>query len=210
MDQQTGAVAAFQRQKQALRLIHTSVKKVHDRFLWGCRTCRVYYLGFGRNAWHSTWINRYYPGTISFFLGDVQKTAEDNRVQGSQFRIQTRPALVLQLEHQSFVLTTINSLPAADCKELISEIRQYGLHGFLAHPSLETPNTFLFFCTGGYLDSEISLPKIEAAKWTSCPQGQGRTLSWIREQTEPDDSGWLQLVNALDDSVVSGPRRTSL
>jgi hypothetical protein len=59
----------------------------------------TWYLGYGRNAWHSTWINRYYPKCISFSIETLKKEAEKRRTQGTVFRIQSyRLRLIDSLE----------------------------------------------------------------------------------------------------------------
>ena len=51
-----------------------------------CAETQVFYLGYGRNAWNATWINRYDPGSMSFNDADLRTAAEARRVQGSVFR----------------------------------------------------------------------------------------------------------------------------
>ena len=61
-----------------------------------CYLTQVYYLGYGRNAWHSTWINRYSPNSVSFDVLELKALAEKRRVQGSVAKILSLPMLVVE------------------------------------------------------------------------------------------------------------------
>jgi hypothetical protein len=69
---------------------------------------RAFYLGYGRNAWHSVWTNKYMPGSINFSAEKLKAGAEHQRVQGSVFKIEAIPMLVLQYPTNSFGIVPIN------------------------------------------------------------------------------------------------------
>jgi len=84
----------------ALKFIRSPIKEL--------RETQAYYLGYGRNAWHNTWINKYYPESVSFDSGKLKKRAEGKRKQGSVFKVQAVPLLVIRLKSHSYGLACIN------------------------------------------------------------------------------------------------------
>ena len=73
---------------------------------------KVYYLGYGRNAWNSTWINRYDRGRISFVDAELKRAAEEWRVQGSVFKIEPLPLFVMRTARGTFGICEINTRSA--------------------------------------------------------------------------------------------------
>lgn len=52
------------------------------------RLIKLYFLGYNRNAWNSTWIERYWKqGSIHTSLKSAQEKAEKERIQGNKFFI---------------------------------------------------------------------------------------------------------------------------
>lgn len=70
---------------------------------------KIYYLISGRNAWHSTWVQHYYPNCIATRVSDLEKDAEKRREIGSVFYIQELPALCFETNLGTFLATVINS-----------------------------------------------------------------------------------------------------
>ena len=103
------------------------------------------YLGYGRNAWHSTWINRYYPGSISFFEKDLQALSERHRVQGSVFRIEPIPVVYLEYCHDVILLLVINDRPAAAYQPLLENIVPFRLNAFWTADEFMIDNWLLTF-----------------------------------------------------------------
>lgn len=69
----------------------------------------LYYVFTGRNAWHSTWVQRYTPGCMHTSLQSARQYAEARRVQGTVFNIKELPALLFRSPHGCLVVTQINS-----------------------------------------------------------------------------------------------------
>ena len=70
---------------------------------------KIYYVSDGRNAWHSTWIQRYGEGCMHTSLSSAKCYCEGQRVQGSMFKIQELPALVFSCGGDRIIITQINS-----------------------------------------------------------------------------------------------------
>jgi len=69
----------------------------------------VFYVYYGRNAWHSTWITRYSHGALHDTLETAKAHCETRRVQGSVFNILELPALILLTQQRVVYITEINS-----------------------------------------------------------------------------------------------------
>lgn len=108
------------------------------------------YLGYGRNAWHSTWINRYYPGSGSFFEKESIATAEGLRVQGSQFEISCRSAIVLNFEIATIAIMSVNDRPFASYEDLLGEVEPWNFNAFWASPAFQEANWLLVFRLSGW------------------------------------------------------------
>ena len=70
---------------------------------------KIYYLIRGRNAWHSTWVQHYYPRCLSTKLMDARDYAEVLRGRGSTFQIIELPALVFETSAGALAITEINT-----------------------------------------------------------------------------------------------------
>jgi hypothetical protein len=70
---------------------------------------KIFYVYTGRNAWHSTWSQRYHDGCMHTALGTAQDYAEKQRKQGSVFYIEERPALAFESENQTLIITQVNA-----------------------------------------------------------------------------------------------------
>jgi hypothetical protein len=80
---------------------------------------QVRYLGFGRNAWNATWINKYMTDCVSFHTDELERRAERKRVSGSVFKIATVPMLVLSYPSGSFGIMPINDRPEEDYEQFL-------------------------------------------------------------------------------------------
>lgn len=69
---------------------------------------KLYYVHDGRNAWHSTWVQRYLDGCMHSSLSSAIRYAESLRVRGSVYYINEIPALLLESESLVLVVTQIN------------------------------------------------------------------------------------------------------
>lgn len=95
--------------------------KLHD-----VKATTIYYCLYGRNAWHSTWVNRYYNNCMHPTLDSAKEFAESLRVQGSVFYIQELPALCIDAGSYSLVATQINTS---------EPLREYSTYALLESPS---------------------------------------------------------------------------
>lgn len=66
---------------------------------------KLYYVRDGRNAWHSTWVSRWYLHSFHFTFEGAKVFAEKKRVQGSVFQIHEVPTLVLEVS-KGYALVT--------------------------------------------------------------------------------------------------------
>ncbi len=94
---------------------------------------KVYYLGYGRNAWNSTWINRYDRGRISFVDAELKRAAEERRVQGSVFKIEPLPLFVMRTARGTFGICEINTRSAHEYSELLKKIERDSPSKFFRH-----------------------------------------------------------------------------
>ena len=147
---------------------------------------KMLYLGYARNAWHSTWIRRYYPGSISFFEKDLQSLSEGFRVQGSVFRIEPVPAVYLEYEEGVVVLIAINDRPSAAYTSLLENILPFRLDTFWYSDEFVVNNWLLTFILPAWRPDLY--PK-RFHSMSSAPQGAGRPLSWSRHEADNSTSG---------------------
>lgn len=70
---------------------------------------KIYYCLYGRNAWHSTWIQRYSENCMHLTFASAKSHAEAKRVQGSVFYIKELPALQFTTGKYRVLITQINS-----------------------------------------------------------------------------------------------------
>jgi hypothetical protein len=71
---------------------------------------KLYYVHDGRNAWYTTWVQRYLDGCIHTTFDSAKDYAESLRVQGSVFYIYERPGLVIEGAEVVLVVTQINCI----------------------------------------------------------------------------------------------------
>jgi hypothetical protein len=73
------------------------------------RAVAVLFLSYGRNAWHSTWVRSYQPG--SFFRDGrvVQSVVERRKERGTVFYMKVLPAFQIGYGDRKFLLTEINT-----------------------------------------------------------------------------------------------------
>ena len=70
----------------------------------------VYYASYGRNAWSSTWIQRYQQGALHNSFSSAKDHCEELRTQGSVFSIDELPAIVILTNARVVYITEINSV----------------------------------------------------------------------------------------------------
>lgn len=75
-----------------------------------CRAVKLFYVIYGRNAWHDTWVTKYFDGCMNPSLVAAKQTSENKRVQGSVFYISEIPALQFISDKFSILVAEINSV----------------------------------------------------------------------------------------------------
>lgn len=168
----------------ALSMRRLFLYEINDRFHYPTDAVivRVNYLGWGRNAWHSTWINQYHPGTIDCDLKRLQRRAEKNRTQGSQLWIETRDALWLNFENANIMIVEINKGEQRLYEDIANFELRSGLKDFWNNPILSRDNWLLFFELGEWRPDLVSKKKAE--RFDASSSGSGRTLHWIKQESE--------------------------
>lgn len=73
------------------------------------RPIKIFYLYQGRNAWHSTWVQHYYPGCMTDAISTARSNAESRRAPGNVFYILDTPALAVESELGALVITQVNT-----------------------------------------------------------------------------------------------------
>ena len=135
--------------------------------------CKLFYVHDGRNAWHSTWVQRYFPNfSFQATFQAARAAVERARKQGSSWSIVETPALVVRVRDLSFVTTEINtdtplgSLPSPD--------------GFLmehiVHPLRRASSNVLTFVANEWTPLT---PLDECRTWKSESSGGGQPLQWL-------------------------------
>jgi len=180
-------VAEFhKKQKQLsedLRMTKLEINKPNRKFFHpiDAKLVRVLYLGYSRNAWHSTWVSYYNPGDIAFELLPLKKRAESLRTPGSQFRIEMRDALWLKFKKSNTLVLEINTASDYYYKELIASVEKYDLKMFWEKCKYLQDDWLLFFEIGKWKPDLIS--KKKPVKYESYIQKNGKNLGWKKQET---------------------------
>lgn len=69
----------------------------------------LYFVFNGRNAWHSTWIQKYTVGCMHTNFQSAKDFVERKRVQGSVFYIKQLPCLIFKSKNKKIYITEINN-----------------------------------------------------------------------------------------------------
>jgi hypothetical protein len=164
----------------------------------------VYFLTNGRNAWHSTWINRYGPRSISGRLSTVRQWAEQRRVQGSVFYIERMPALVLQADDLTLVGVEVNPSQQMGTGAAVFGGEPLAGRVIEAYSGVR-PNTVLWLHTPGNHRFETWNRSGEAC-WRSESSGPNYLLGWREVPTRRSASA--EMIAAL--RMASASIRRSL
>ena len=181
----------------SLTLVEPRTIQISGKVPKALMVTQTYYLGYGRNAWNSTWINRYYPNSVSFDVEELKTRAEDRRVQGSEFKIESVPLLVLDYEKTSFGLLPINERGTADYKALMEAIRRYPMPYFWHSLPRSIENWLLVFSLTG-VPFERTLPFVPAVL-ISASNGPKYFLSWLNRTTAEKFLAFHSFVDVLRD-----------
>jgi hypothetical protein len=137
---------------------------------------QVYYLGYERNAWHSTWINRYQSDRISFNQSCLKHLAEGKRTRGSVFKIAPLPMLVFTAGKDRYGMSPINERSPYEYDVLIKRIETCQKEDRFAQLPKSDENWLLLF----KFSKGFSVPpfKKQLESLNSFPQGAGYNLGW--------------------------------
>lgn len=160
---------------------------------------RLFYLGYGRNAWHSTWINRYYPGCVSNSWDHLRFLAEQKRVQGSVFKIETVRSLVLSGSSVTVALVEINERSAIKSKQLCQRIKSNGLDVLdVDHPLNLSENWIIPLAVSSSMMNEKAVdPRYSRSRSV----GSTQCLRWTDDPlvTERESSTFDAILDAVTD-----------
>src|SRR6266702_457151 len=106
---------------------------------------KAYFMGHGKQSWHSSWTNLYVPGSVSFDLQQLKRNAEDLRAQGSVFRIESIPMMVLRYGRGAFGVAPINEKSESEYGALAADMEVYGPRGFWKSLPSRSSNWLLAF-----------------------------------------------------------------
>lgn len=73
------------------------------------RGVKLYFVHNGRNAWHSTWTQKYHPDCIHLSMQSAKAYCEKHRNNGTVFYILEMPALELHSGSSTVLITQINA-----------------------------------------------------------------------------------------------------
>lgn len=169
------------------QLIEPTSIKATEAWPVDCYHGSVFYLGFGRNAWQSTWINRYYPHSISFDPAELKQFAELRRVQGSVFHIKSIPLLILQYPVNTFGLCAINDRSKSEYNALKKMIRRTDPRQFWQHLPSSDRNWMLLFHLGAPKREEY-----RPFRLSSFSKGAAYLLGWNKVAAPAKDFAQFQ------------------
>lgn len=69
----------------------------------------IHSVSWGRNAWHSTWIQRYRTGTLCESRAAAKRFIDKNRTQGSTYYATVMPGWHLQFDRRAYIVCEINT-----------------------------------------------------------------------------------------------------
>jgi len=161
-------------------LKQASSASLQDAPIYGARLTRLAFLTYGRNAWHSTWITRYYTaGSVALGVGTLQSKAERLRTQGSVFKIDEMPALALQTETATLFLVEVNR--GHQMERLEDQLVGPIFSGRLVQEVADLPKNSLVCLQA---PERMIPPPVRDARpfhqFRSSPQGANRSLGWSK------------------------------
>jgi hypothetical protein len=89
--------------------VHSSPTRPLSNRLRGIETVKIFHCYYSRNAWYSTRITRYAPGSMHLTREAAEAFSESERINGSVQFIEELPALHFRGEDFSLVVTQINT-----------------------------------------------------------------------------------------------------
>lgn len=203
-------------------IINPTLTKPKDSKLRSIKVVKIYYCLYGRNAWHSTWVQKYSEDCMHTSFESAILFAESRRAQGSVFYIMELPALCIEAGDYNIFVTQINEncpLREYSAKALRSEVgtSQVKIEGcrdnYLTFGapingviSSFEPNsrfwrtvqplfnsTFVLYSTAKTELTELKTTKLKG--WKSIGRGRDHYLSWLPFENKVRQSSVLRLYN---------------
>jgi hypothetical protein len=116
----------------ALTPIRGNLNPSDDEYIVSVGLSRVWFVQYSRNAWHATWITRYFNrGSVCLSKTIAKENAETHRAQGSVFSIYELPSLALQTTHRTLLMVEINQEDATAKLTGLLKTWRLPLHWFI-------------------------------------------------------------------------------
>jgi hypothetical protein len=166
-----------------------------DRILWSAGLCQLYFVFYGRNAWHSTWVQRYFAkGAVCASLKEAKRRAERSRKQGNVLYIDVLPAVFLKMDARTLFVVEINasnlasrlveSMDSARClAQVLEDVRRYPANSVVALTS-DTPITLFELATAEFQQYQAEAPSSVAILDWRRRSSDGSAFTGIRACAE--------------------------
>jgi hypothetical protein len=165
---------------------------------------KLYYISYGRNAWNSTWIQRYTQGCMHLSFASASAYAESRRTQGTVFYVRELPALCFTGDGPALFVTEINSkhplaefLPEkADLQGRFEDVADFF--------SPRKPNSALRLFSNDSSQYESFLGKsTPLPRYQSFPNGNSEPLGWKQKDSETRFDAVFALAKAFNGDTKS-------
>lgn len=163
---------------------------------------KLYYISYGRNAWNSTWVQRYAQGCMHLSFASAAAYAEGRRTQGTVFYIRELPALCFTGEGPTFFITEINTkhpLAGFLAEKVSLQGRLEDIANFF---SSKRPNSILRLISDNSTSHEVLLSRSSLLpKYQSCPNGNSAPLGWRQKASEINFEAVFVLAKAFNGDI---------
>lgn len=189
-----------------------------DDRLQSCTPVLVWFPSYGRNAWQSTWVNRYRNGALQASRREAEDYVAAHLKQGSNWGFQVLPGFHLQFSDSAYLLCEINTLTPFRNLQDHSMLQQ----GTSKSRCIDGLNPASSFWARGQSKEDGVIVQNTARTWDSFPSYAERTDdprkiltigSYRREKSEFGDWGFSHIANAFDlqfyEAVLSQTESTS-
>jgi hypothetical protein len=193
--------------------------KYEDEEFEHCSAVILHFVIYGRNAWNTTWVTKYFPGCMNPRFGDAKRTAEKKRVQGSVFYIRQIPALQFINKKLSVIITEINTdSPLRDYCNL-PEVLDNRLIDIFEYFSCSRPNSViklirhnepfgkksdkLSVSQNDGNDLELLSPLTDLKRYKSYSHGKSYLLGWKKIENKISYTA-VQMISKYITSIIQG------
>ena len=156
------------------------IDKLYKRGVVSINLVKLFYVHYGRNAWNSTWIQRYTNGCMHLSFSSACEYAERNRVSGSVFYIREIPSIWICGEKFNLFVTEINTdKPLFKYQSEISQVEK-SFKSIFEFFTPKTKNSILRLTS----ENKDGSPDIFHAwnlpfsQYVSVPRGNRELLDW--------------------------------